>query len=313
MKLEREDKYRLFSMIIGIAAGDALGLPAQFYDRKILDKYPLTEMADSEEGAAGTYSDDTAMTLCTLASLAENNWKLDLQDIMDRFIKWLGYGYMAVDNKPIDVGIATRKAIQLAYEGVPLDKCGGKNEWDCGNGSLMRISPLIFYFHICPNENILQVTSKVSALTHAHERCIMCCYIYIRLGLAVLDAPGADKAKLFKKVMQNLIPDLKQNFSADETILLARLYDIDEFIKTERDAIKSSGYVIDTLEASLWCFLTTDSFAACILKAVNLGGDTDTTAAVAGALAGLYYGYDEIPGDWVEKLLGKENIYTLFN
>lgn len=89
---------------MGVAVGDALGLPAQFYSRKVLDKYPLVKMVESEEGTAGTYSDDTAMTLCTLASFTENNWQLDLQDIMNRFIDWYGHGYMAVNHKTIDVG-----------------------------------------------------------------------------------------------------------------------------------------------------------------------------------------------------------------
>ena len=160
---------RLLSMVMGVAVGDALGLPAQFYSRKVLDKYPLVKMVESEEGAAGTYSDDTAMTLCTLASFTENNWQLDLQDIMNRFIDWYGHGYMAVNHKTIDVGIATRKAIQRAYDGVPLDKCGGADEWDCGNGSLMRISPVIFYLQRNAQADILKTVSTISSLTHAHS------------------------------------------------------------------------------------------------------------------------------------------------
>lgn len=302
---------KLLSMIMGVAIGDALGLPAQFYDRKILDKYPITEMAASEEGPAGTYSDDTAMTLCTLASLVENGWQLDLQDIMKRFIDWLGYGYMAVGNKTIDVGIATRNAIQRAYDGIPLNECGGKGEWDCGNGSLMRISPLIFYCSKHPEADILKTVSKVSALTHAHERCKMCCYVYVKLGLALLNNSCTDNKELFKKTMAALMPELKARFAENETDLLSRLYDIDEFVKLDRNSIKSSGYVIDTLEASLWCFLTTDNFKDCILKAVNLGDDADTVAAIAGALAGLHYGYGSIPKEWLNKLLGKEKIYEL--
>lgn len=302
---------KLLSMIMGVAIGDALGLPAQFYDRKILDKYPITEMAASEEGPAGTYSDDTAMTLCTLASLVENGWQLDLQDIMKRFIDWLGYGYMAVGNKTIDVGIATRNAIQRAYDGIPLNECGGKGEWDCGNGSLMRISPLIFYCSKHPEADILKTVSEVSALTHAHERCKMCCYVYVKLGLTLLNNSCTDNKELFKKTMAALMPELKARFAENETDLLSRLYDIDEFVKLDRNSIKSSGYVIDTLEASLWCFLTTDNFKDCILKAVNLGDDADTVAAIAGALAGLHYGYGSIPKEWLNKLLGKEKIYEL--
>lgn len=302
---------KLLSMIMGVAIGDALGLPAQFYSRKVLDKYPLVEMVESEEGAAGTYSDDTAMTLCTLASFTENNWQLDLQDIMNRFIDWYGHGYMAVNHKTIDVGIATRKAIQRAYDGVPLDKCGGADEWDCGNGSLMRISPVIFYLRHNAQADILKTVSTISSLTHAHQRCIMCCYIYVVLGLELLNNSGQDKTELFKKTMPSLAADVKEKFAPDETGLLARLYNIEKFINLSRDEIKSSGYVIDTLEASLWCFLTTDNFKDCVLKAVNLGDDADTVAAIAGAYAGLYYGLDAIPKEWVENLLGKDNIYKL--
>ena len=302
---------KLLSMIMGVAVGDTLGLPAQFYSRKVLDKYPLVKMVESEEGAAGTYSDDTAMTLCTLASFTENNWQLDLQDIMKRFIDWYGHGYMAVNHKTIDVGIATGKAIQRAYDGVPLDKCGGADEWDCGNGSLMRIAPVIFYLQRNAQSDILKTVSTISSLTHAHQRCIMCCYIYVVLGLQLLKNPGQDKNELFKKTMPSLAAYVKEKFAPDETGLLARLYDIENFINLSRDEIKSSGYVIDTLEASLWCFLKTDNFKDCILKAVNLGDDADTVAAIVGAYAGLYYGLDAIPKEWVGSLLGKENIYKL--
>ena len=259
-------------MIMGVAVGDALGLPAQFYSRKVLDKYPLVKMVASEEGAAGTYSDDTAMTLCTLASFTENNWQLDLQDIMNRFIDWYGHG-----------------------DGIPLDKCGGADEWDCGNGSLMRIAPVIFYLQRNAQADILKTVSTISSLTHAHQRCIMYCYIYVVLGLQLLKNPGQDKTELFKKTMPSLAANVKEKFAPDETGLLARLYDIEKFINLSRDEIKSSGYVIDTLEASLWCFLTTDNFKDCILKAVNLGDD----------------GLDAIPKEWVDSLLGKENIYKL--
>ena len=230
---------------------------------------------------------------------------------MNRFIDWYGYGYMAVNHKTIDVGIATRKAIQRAYDGVPLDKCGGADEWDCGNGSLMRIAPVIFYLQRNAQADILKTVSTISSLTHAHQRCIMCCYIYVVLGLQLLNNPGQDKTELFKKTMTLLAADVKEKFAPDETGLLARLYDIENFINLSRDEIKSSGYVIDTLEASLWCFLTTDNFKDCILKAVNLGDDADTVAAIAGAYAGLYYGLDTIPEEWVDSLLGKENIYKL--
>lgn len=111
--------------------------------------------------------------------------------------------------------------------------------------------------------------------------------------------------------MTSLAANVKEKFAPDETELLARLYDIENFINLSRDEIKSSGYVIDTLEASLWCFLTTDNFKDCILKAVNLGDDADTVAAIAGAFAGLYYGLDAIPEEWVGSLLGRENIYKL--
>lgn len=173
----------------------------------------------------------------------------------------------------------------------------------------MRISPMIFFYSKHPEADMLKTVGEVSALTHAHERCKMCCYVYVKLGLSLLNNAGADKTKLVKTVMDDLQQELQAKFSVSEVKLLERLYNIDEFIKISRDGIKSSGYVVDTLEASLWCFLTTNNFKDCILKAVNLGDDADTVAAIAGALAGLYYGCDEIPKEWMDSLLGKENIY----
>lgn len=178
-------------------------------------------------------------------------------------------------------------------------------------GEALKFAPVIFYLQRNAQADILKTVSTISSLTHAHQRCIMCCYIYVVLGLQLLKNPGQDKTELFKKTMTLLAAEVKEKFAPDETELLARLYDIENFINLSRDEIKSSGYVIDTLEASLWCFLTTDNFKDCILKAVNLGDDADTVAAIAGAFAGLYYGLDAIPEEWVGSLLGKENIYKL--
>lgn len=302
---------KLLGMIMGLAVGDALGMPAQFYPRSKFIDNPITKMEPSEDGPSGTYSDDTAMTLCTLASFVENSWECKTEDVMSKFIAWLNDGYMTPDGFAIDVGIATRKAIQRAYDGIPVAECGCKSEWECGNGSLMRISPLIFYVQQHKSANVFELVSALSSLTHAHERCILSCYVYVSFGNALLNNPLEDKLSIFKRLMPEIFSECDRLFSKPEVLLLERLRDIDKFVSISEAAIKSSGYVIDTLEASLWCFLTTDSYKECIIKAVNLGDDADTVAAIAGALAGLYYGYAAIPQEWIEALRGKEHIYNL--
>lgn len=311
------DKLRL-TAIMGVAVGDALGLPVQFYSREQCQKLKVQEMR-AWELPKGTFSDDTATTLCTLASLKENNWQLNDEDIMKRFVAWLGYGYMTCDDMAIDVGMATRKAIQRYYDGVPLAECGCKGFRECGNGSLMRIMPIVFYLQKNRQADVYDAVRRVSSLTHAHEVCVLACYIYVSLCLEIINLKNnangkiseANRLKFLSDALYEIYYRAAHHFSYESMKLYKRIFNFTSFSNLPMEVIKSSGYVVHSLEAALWCFVTTDNFRDCLVKAVSLGDDTDSVAAIVGGLAAIYYGYDAIPEKWLADLRGKDMIYQL--
>ena len=293
----------LFGGVIGLCIADAIGVPVEFCSRKELERDPVTDMRGygTYNQPPGTWSDDTSMTLCLLDSLAGG---LDYDDIMKKFLSWFNRGEYTPYGELFDIGIRTRKSIMNFAKGTPALQCGGASENDNGNGSLMRILPLAFYLkahygeNYADNDEAFSIIHNVSALTHAHKRSLIACGIYLSVVecLFVADdiksgvSAGLGKAKNY----YGNNPDF-----AEELQHYGRIF-ADGFADLPQGEIKSSGYVVDTLEAALWCLLTTDSYRNCVLKAVNLGRDTDTVAAVAGGLAGLYY--KAIPDVWLAQI-----------
>lgn len=249
----------------GLAIGDALGVPYEFRQRGTFTCMGLTGHGTHNQ-PAGTWSDDTALSLATLDSLNKCGGKVDATDLMIRYKMWLEYGMYMPDGKTYDTGITVATGIRSGHGCDGLD--------DNGNGSLMRISPCAFY-HLTDEE-----IRQVSAITHAHEISMTACVQYARIIERLLNHVPPHKA----------ITD--SGFPFDPTI--------------PRTKVKSDGFVLHTLNAALWCLSNTDNYQDCVLTAVNLGEDTDTTASVAGALAGAIYGFESIPQEWVGKLRGRE-------
>ena len=131
------------------------------------------------------------------------------------------------------------------------------------------------------------------------------------LCLSLLNNENVNKHALFKDELPKIFNSINNKVDKEWLDLYARIFDFDSFINLQVNDIKSDGYVVNTLEAALWCFLTTEDYCSCVLKAVNLGSDTDTTAAVAGGMAGLYYGKRSIPTEWIEALRNKDVIDEL--
>lgn len=296
--------------IFGFAVGDALGVPAEFKTREELKLNPVTDMLQLDDYPAGMWSDDTSMTLCTLASFKENDWKLDCDDIMNRFVKWLNEGYMTATGEVFDVGITTRKAILRYYNGISLNECAPQNEWSCGNGSLMRILPVVFYLMKNQETDMYEVIKQISGMTHKHNRCIIGCYIYCCIAETIINGRNDDIKELLICGAEKAFNDLNLYHSKDELEVYGRIFEKNLYTEPVSN-IKSSGYVVDTLEVVLWCLWNTGSYKECMLLAVNLGDDADTVAAVAGGLAGLYYGIGDIPKNWLEKLENKELIESV--
>ena len=209
-----------------------------------------------------------------------------------------------------DIGIATRNAIYRIAQGEQPTLCGGFDEEDNGNGSLMRILPIAFYLKDDADLNLIYQTVKdVSSITHAHFRSVFACFIYITYALELFKTENKFVAyKKTKTIVNNFIVD--KEFNEREIQFFDRILksNINEF---EEDKIYSSGYVLHSLEASFWCILNSSSYKETVLKAVNLGEDTDTTATIAGGLAGLIYEYNEIPTEWINVLARKNDITDL--
>ena len=298
--------------ILGFATADALGVPVEFTSREERRKDPVCEMRSggSHGQPAGTWSDDTSMTLCMIQSLIEKG--VDFEDQMARFADWMQNGNYTARGNVFDIGGTTHRAISKYLCGRSALECGDASDSACGNGSLMRIMPLAFYLegkygNWELDDRTAEIIHKASDCTHANRRCEMACGIYCSIIFQMCSGGYLPNA-----VMGGLIPalfyyrdhpDYKDLYSEFEPML--------NIASWPEANIKSGGYVIDTLQAAVWCLLTTEGYDDCVMKAVNLGRDTDTTAAVAGALAGMWYGANAIPINWTEVLAKQDEIKAL--
>ena len=304
------------AVMVGHAVGDALGVPVEFCEREEIAKDPVTDMRGFGSYAvpAGAWSDDTSMSLAAFDSLSKD--ELDYFEIMVNFAKWLDNGEYTPVGEAFDVGRTCLKAIKnfifatyseeqgfIMPPGLSINSWGQRGEYANGNGSLMRIHPFVLYAFAkeAPFVEWVEIIKKASALTHAHRRSQIGCIIYAFVLTELLKERSKDSVARGLERAKFALCD------HPEFVHYKRLFKGD-FASVPRDEIKSTGYVVDTLEAALWCLFTTDSYRDCVLRAVNLGLDTDTVAAIAGGLAGALYGYDAIPLEWRDTLIKRDYI-----
>lgn len=301
-------KDKVLGGLVGLCVGDALGLPVEFVSREELKQNPVTDLIGykTHNQPPGTWSDDSSLAFCIADSLRNG---FNLSDIADKFVKWFEDGLWTPYGYAFDYGRITAAAIHRLAEGIDPLKSGLTDEYSNGNGSLMRTLPLAFYLENLPQQEQFEITHKVSSITHAHPRSQIACGIYIQLAINLLKGESLNSAYEKTKTRVLNYYSNREPFNDElkhfERILIM---DISGF---PEDSIKSSGYVVDTLEASLWCLFNNDNYRDTALCAVNLGGDSDTTGAVAGGLAGIYYGYKNIPYEWIEKLARIDDIIRL--
>ncbi|AQX86709.1 ADP-ribosylglycohydrolase family protein [Elizabethkingia bruuniana] len=297
------------SGIFGVCIGDALGVPVEFKERSYLKEQPVTGYLEymSWNQPKGTWSDDSSLTLCLAEILVKG---YNLEKLGESFVKWYKYGHWTAHGKLFDIGGTTKHAIARLIKGESAAFSGNLFEEDNGNGSLMRILPLAFYLEKEKNiENIYQIVKEVSSITHGHFRSVLACFIYIIFAIQLIK--GNDKKDAYKYMQKTVLEySEEKEFNPKEMVLFQKLLREDILMYSEND-IKSSGYVLDTLEASFWCFMSKKTYKECVLEAVNLGKDTDTTAAITGGLAGIYYGFEDIPEEWVLDLVRKDDILHL--
>lgn len=308
IEVEINNQYdsKMFGGLFGFFVGDALGVPVEFSTRDERKRDPIKEMRayGTYHQPFGTWSDDTSLTLCLIESI---NDYYSAQGVANNFIKYYRDGYLTPYCEVFDIGNSTRDAINRMIQGINPVECGGKTEQDNGNGSLMRVLPLAYYVkNMLPIEQI-EIVEEVSSLTHSHKRSKFACIFYIEFVINLLNVNKKDEA--YKKTIEFVNKYCIESYS-EEIDNYRRILD-GTIASCNEEKIKSSGYVIDTIEASLWSFLTTESYNEAVLKAINLGGDTDTIAAIVGGMAGTYYGFQSIPDNWIQNLARKREIYEM--
>ncbi len=285
---------RIYGGIIGFCVGDMLGVPVEFSGRDERESDPVNELRayGTYHQPFGTWSDDTSLMLCLLDSLCEECFEDKLKNNM---LAFLNNGLFTPGGTVFDIGISTREAIIKMGSGITPEKCGGMKISDNGNGALMRILPFSFLVSKRDSEELVQTVCKISSYTHGHIISKFACVFYVALA-------------------SYLYSGYKPKDSYDNTIRFIRQYWKEEIpnqyndLMNEKilsysvDSIRSTPFVVDTLEAVIWCLFDTQSYKECVLKAVNLGGDTDTIAALSGGLAGIYYGFQDIPENWIQNI-----------
>ena len=309
--------------MFGLIVGDAVGMPVQFEERSEIKAEPVTDMLEHLcfDMPKGAWTDDSSLALATLYSIKEQG-KLDIEDVAKKFAMWLTDGLFTPLGFAYDVGTGCMNSIYRFIQTMDAYNCGGKTEQDNGNGSLMRILPTCIYAYeeltsgnITADEAITLVEAS-SAITHAHKRAQTACVIYFYIIKEILDCRNKNENIGLNELIENAISKTRSYAlihidTFKEYSKFHRLFALGTFKDLPEDDIYSTGYVLHSLEAAIWSLINTDNYRNCILKAVNLGGDTDTIAAIAGGLAGLYYGFDDIPKDWVDSIMRKEWIEEL--
>ena len=291
---------RVRSALLGLAVADALGVPVEFCSRRELELDPVLDMRGfgTYGMPAGSWSDDTTMNLCAMEALSGGS--ADYDAVMQNFLAWYKDGEFTPTGKLFDIGGTCAEAICRYSRGTPATACGCRHEGSNGNGSLMRIMPFALYAaYRAEGGERRRIIEQGSSLTHAHPRSILACLIYSDILIALLESPSV-------ATVRECLASLGEKYGQEaEACHFSALFAPD-FAKTPRHKIASGGYVCHTLTAALWCILNSTTYAEGALLAVNLGEDTDTTAAVCGCLLGIIYGEAAIPAAWRRALLRED-------
>lgn len=289
------DRYQ--GCLQGQAAGDALGTTVEFQAPGTFK--PLTDIVGGGVFGLqpGQWTDDTSMALCLAESLLAVQ-AFDPADQMQRYVKWYREGALSSTGRCFDIGNATREALHR-YEASGEAYSGSEDPFSAGNGSIMRLAPVVMYYAEQPAEAI-RYAALSSRTTHGAAECLAACRLLAAYILAGLH--GWSKRDI-------LAPEAFGEW-LDEDTLTPHMLNIKQgsYKVKEPPQIQGSGYVVESLEAALWAFHKSASFAEGALLAVNLGNDADTTGAIYGQIAGAYYGLSGIPAEWSRKLAMRELI-----
>ncbi|MDA8213184.1 MAG: ADP-ribosylglycohydrolase family protein [Clostridia bacterium] len=295
--MEQIERYR--GSLLGLAAGDALGVPLEFQMPGSFT--PIDDMTGGGvfKLSPGQWTDDTSMALCLAESLLERQG-FDPADQLERYLRWYREGYLSSTGMCFDIGNTVRAALEQ-FERTGNPYCGSPAPRSAGNGSIMRLAPVPLFFAQNPREAVVK-SGESSLTTHGAAVCVDACrYLGALLVGAIM---GFSKAELLADRFEP-VPGVWQDAPLDQKI--AEIAS-GSFKRRNPPEIRGTGYVAASLEAALWAFYRSSSFREGALLAVNLGDDADTTGAVYGQLAGAFYGESGIPADWRAKIFGRDLI-----
>lgn len=286
-------KDRVRGALLGLAIGDALGAAIEFRPPGTFD--PVTGMRGGGPWGleAGYWTDDTSMALCLAESLIECGGFAPV-DQLQRYVRWSRDGHLSSTGECFDIGNATASALRR-FERTGDAYCGSTDHAASGNGSLMRLAPAPLFFARDPAQAIA-ISGESSRTTHASAACVDACRYYG--GLIASAAGGIAKEDLLSPGFSPTADEWANNTLHAEIAAVME----GSFREKEPPAIRGSGYVVESMEAALWAFAKSNSFADGCLLAVNLGDDADTTGAIYGQLAGAYYGMHGLPQEWLSQL-----------
>lgn len=295
--------------VIGFSIGDAFGVPVEFLERDYVKSLNLKEMITGTHNVKrGSWSDDTSMIIATMDSIINNNGNIDFKDIMNNFIKLVDNGEFTSLGYAFDVGNTITKCLNKYRETNNELDSGCNDLMDNGNGSLMRILPISLYciLNNLSNEEIIEIINISSSLTHSHEISKLGCLIYTIYLKEIVNS----KNKL--NAFEAIINYDYSKYSQDSLKVYNRLLN-EDFLDITEDEIKSTGYIVDTLESVIYSINSSKNYKESVITSVNLGIDTDTIGALTGAVAGIIYGIGDVPDNWLNDLAKKDYLIEYSN
>ena len=302
-KLTMEEKLeRICNAIMGFVVGDAVGVPVEFMSKEKIQELNIQGFIETGRSGQqlGSWSDDSSMTLCLIETINEKG--IDFDAYSKKIVEWLFNGYMTPNGKAFGVGRSTFFSLGRLRKGISYLESGENGINSNGNGSLMRILPLVFYLNGDRKERY-SVIQDCSAITHAHDISKIACCIFAEYFWQLIETN--DKLMAYR----NMQEEIKKHFSGNEYLQEFDSIVANKLYEKSYESLNGTGYVVNTLETSLYCFINGDSYRDCILKAILVGNDTDTNAAITGSLAGYYY--NNVPDEWGKKIVKKEMIEKL--